>query len=61
MNACDASLELHSYNKNKSKRSVIPLHLPLLDEHLKYLLNSSTKAMMLEVVPTYSPSGTVIL
>ena len=55
---------LLSQNKSFHKQSLkacIPLHLPLFDVHLKYLLNFSTKVTTLEVVPTNSPSGTSIL
>ena len=55
INACDIS----SYKQ--AQNVYIPLHLPLFDGHLKYLLNFSTKATKLEVVPTNSPSGTFIL
>lgn len=55
INACDIS----SYKQ--AQNVYIPLHVPLFDGHLKYLLNFSTKATKLEVVPTNSPSGTLIL
>ena len=45
----------------QSQKAYIPLHLPLFDGHLKYLLNFSTRVTTLEVVPTNSPSGTSIL
>ena len=39
----------------------LPLHLASFDGHLKNLLKSFTKAMILDVVPTKSPSEAVIL
>ena len=48
------------FHKN-NMRIFVPLHLPSVVVHLKYVLNWSTKPIMLDVVPRNNPSGMLSL